>query len=162
MTGIDMTADTLKRPSYGLDPERCMNPPLKRERQRHILKEALRLKIPLPLLTSPEDQEGQAVVLFGQGEAIVMDAATPVAALSDLPAEERAGDCVLESSDPAWAGLRFRVSRGSGCGVGYLGLGWSRDVLVDHLMRVYSNLDFVCLGADVSLNAMREARRALR
>lgn len=157
-------ADLIDRPARGVSAD-TPAPTLSSERREHLLREAMRLKIPLPLLIHPGDEQGQATLVYGREDEIIMDARMPIAVLRDVPDDERVGDWVMQTDDRAWTALRFTVSGDTptpGCGVGYFGLGWSVDELTRHLLGRLSDLDFVCLAAQVSLNTLTQEPRVPR
>lgn len=154
--------DLIDRPGRGVQPDPS-TPSISAERREALLRDALRLKIPLPLLLKAGDDQGQAVLVYRPGDEIIMDARMPIQVLRDVPEGERLGDWVMGTDASAWTALRFTVTGDSprpGCGKGYLGLGWTVSELTDHLLSRLSNVDFVCLATQVGLMTLREDRRA--
>ncbi|UQN09457.1 hypothetical protein [Deinococcus sp. QL22] len=162
-TEAHMISDVIPRLSGGLIPERCTVISFDRSHRLRLIEDALRLKIPLPLLEQAGDPEGQAVFVFEAGETIQMDARTSLATLSDMTADDRTRERdVFFEAATAWPAQRFTVTSGAGCGYGYFGLDLSRGELIKHLIRVYSDLDFTCLAPTTLLNKMRIEKQDVR
>lgn len=137
-----MYATVTPMPSEGLDPAKCVQASFSDARKRRILDRALEAGVTL-------NMDGHSVRLFTKGSEIVMDGLTPIQA--NVPCELN-GNVTFEATED-WIGLEHRIDPGAegGCGVGYLGLGWNREEVLQTLMRHWTPLDYVITGANLAL-----------
>jgi len=137
-----MYATSTPMPSEGLDPAKCIQPEFNDSRKRRILDRALEAGVTV-------NMDGHSVRLFVKGSEIVMDGLTPIQV--NVPCEPT-GDVTFKAPED-WFGLEHRIepSAEGGCGIGYLGLGWTREQVIQTLMQHWTPLDYVITGANLAL-----------